>query len=67
MPDDRTTTETQTRPNIATEHPSEGAPAGPTDTQPAPNISTEHQQPGDARRPDDQLDRGQERAAGDSR
>lgn len=33
----------------------------PTETQPRPNISTEHQEPGDARRPGDQLDRGQSR------
>lgn len=53
------------RATIANRHP-QGDATGehrPTETQPSPNISTEHQEPGDARRPGDQLDRGQPRDA----
>ncbi len=49
------------RATIANRHP-QGDERGsnhPTETQTRPNISTEHQEPGDARRPGDQLDRGQ--------
>jgi hypothetical protein len=48
---------------ISNRHP-QGNDAGSdhaTRTQDRPNISTEHQEPGDARRPGDQLDRGQPR------
>jgi len=52
------------RATIANRHP-QGDQRGShhaTETQERPNISTEHQEPGDARRPGDQLDRGQSRA-----
>lgn len=49
------------RATIANRHPQGGEQGSsrPTGTQERPNISTEHQEPGDARRPGDQLDRGQ--------
>ncbi|MES2045449.1 MAG: hypothetical protein V4475_16375 [Pseudomonadota bacterium] len=49
---------------IANRHPQgdESGSRHPTETRERPNISTEHQKPGDARRPGDQLDRGQSRA-----
>ncbi|HSI16990.1 MAG TPA: hypothetical protein VK980_04415 [Sphingomonas sp.] len=52
------------RANISNRHPQGGEQEShrPTQTQERPNISTEHQEPGDARRPGDQLDRGQSRA-----
>ncbi|MDB5709406.1 MAG: hypothetical protein JWL96_1476 [Sphingomonas bacterium] len=52
------------RANLSNRHP-EGGEQGshrPTKTQERPNLSTEHQEPGDARRPSDQLDRGQSTA-----
>jgi len=37
----------------------------PSGEQPSPNLSTRHQREGDAKRPSDQLDRGQSPAADD--
>ena len=47
--------------------PAPPAPPPPVATgeQPSPNLSTEHQRTGDAKRPSDQLDRGQPPAADD--
>ena len=57
-------TDVPDRANISNRHPQGGEQGShhPTQTQERPNISTEHQEPGDARRPGDQLDRGQSRA-----